>query len=239
MFTLCLLWLWASTASAQFAYIGAAGPMPGSCVQLTPNEPYAEGIAYSTRKVDLGRDFTIALDIFLGEDDEGADGITFVLHNDPRGLEAYGTWGECMGYGRWNADVPYGNFIAPSVAVEFDTYYNPRQGDPETDHVAYLENGSSRHQDYWPPNSYLNLEDGRLHAFRFEWHMAEKSVHVYIDNQLAVNLRRDIVTNVFNNNPEVYWGFTASTGRKSNLQYFCLRQITEGPLYDVIPKKAK
>ncbi len=219
-----------TTLCAQFIYLGAAAPMPGGCVQFTPDEPYAEGIAYAQNKLDLTRHFEIGLDIFLGHDDLGADGITFVLHNDPRGYDAYGTYGECMGYGRWSPYSNYGDFIAPSIAVEFDTYYNPRQGDPFTDHVAYLENGSSYHETFWPSSDSLNLEDGRLHSFRFRWQPATHTVEVWLDGVRAAYVQRDLVKDIFVGATKVIWGFTASTGRKSNLQYFCLRQITQGPL---------
>ena len=103
----------------QFHFLGDARPMDKNCIVLTPDMPYREGIAYSTTRLNLDQDFQIEFDIFLGEKNEdGADGITFVIHNDARAFNAFGTFGECMGYGRWVADVPYGTFIAPSIAVD-------------------------------------------------------------------------------------------------------------------------
>ena len=145
-----LLLLIASSVRAQFYTIGTAQPMDGGCIMLTPDYPYAEGIAYSTTFLDLNYNFEIEFDIYLGDKDEyGADGITFVIHNDARQFEAFGTFGECLGYGKWSPEAVYSAHISPSIAVEFDTYQNPQQNDPESDHVAFLTNGISRHEHFW------------------------------------------------------------------------------------------
>ncbi|MDF9799056.1 hypothetical protein OKW21_004319 [Catalinimonas alkaloidigena] len=215
---------------AQFELRGTADYMPSGCIMLTPNEPYAEGIAYSTNKLDLSDYFEIEFDIYLGDKDEyGADGIAFVIHNDPRGYNAFGTYGEGIGYGRFNPAFASGNFIAPSVAVEFDTYYNPIQNDPISDHVAYLENGSSFHENFWNGgDDDFDMEDDSMHNFRFSWNPETKEVIVKLDNAIVFQGTRDLVQDIFDGNTEVIWGFTASTGRKYNLQYFCFRRIAYG-----------
>ncbi|CAN0485445.1 unnamed protein product, partial [Phaeothamnion confervicola] len=48
----------------------------------------------------------------------GGDGLAFVLQRDPRGAAAVGGTGAQLGYGG----------IAESLAVEFDTWYNPPSG---------------------------------------------------------------------------------------------------------------
>jgi hypothetical protein len=212
--------------SAQFHMLGNAEYMDGGCIQLTPDRPYSEGIAYNTQKLDLSFNFEISFDIYLGDNDEGADGITFVIHNDPRQFEAYGTYGECMGYGRWNPEYLYGNYIAPSIAIEFDTYQNARQNDPQSDHVAYLENGTNYHKRYWNnKNANYNLEDGEMHSFRFRWQPETQQITAYIDGKIAYEGKRDLINDIFGGKTNVIWGFTASTGRKHNLQYFCLRRL--------------
>ncbi|TAH18767.1 MAG: lectin [Cytophagales bacterium] len=212
---------------AQYHLIGDAAYMNPDCIQLTPDVQYSEGIAYYKTKLDLANYFQVEFDIYLGDKDEGADGITFVIHDDERQYEAYGTWGECMGYGRWNYDVLYGTYIAPSIAVEFDTYYNRRQNDPPCDHVAYLENGTNFHIKYWNnKDENFNLEDDYLHNFRFQWEPDTKQVTVYLDDRIVYRGIRDVVKEVFGGQTQLIWGFTASTGRKHNLQYFCLRTLT-------------
>ena len=221
------------TAQSQFYYLGNAQPMDDECILLTPDEPYSEGIAYSSSTIDLTNNFMIDFDIFLGEKDEGADGITFVMQGDARGFEAFGTYGECMGYGRWNPEYPYGAYIAPSLAVEFDTYYNPTQNDPEADHMAYLENGTNYHFiDVKAPIEPGNLEDGRLHNFVLRWNATNKILRVWLDGELRFEINKDLFVEIFEENTNVIWGFTASTGRKHNLQYFCLRKFAQAPAFE-------
>lgn len=210
----------------QFFMLGNADYMEGGCIQLTPDKPYSEGIAYNNAKIDLNYSFEISFDIFLGDKDEGADGITFVIHNDVRQFEAFGTYGECMGYGRWNPEYAFGNYISPSIAIEFDTYQNERQNDPMSDHVAYLENGTNFHTKFWNnKNSNFNLEDGNVHSFKFRWVPETKQIIVHLDGNVVYQGQRDLINDIFEGQSDVIWGFTASTGRKHNLQYFCLRRL--------------
>jgi len=210
---------------AQYIMLGDSREMKNGCIQLTSDMPYAEGIAYNENKLDLSRYFQIEFDIYLGNKDEGADGITFVMHNDPRGFGAFGNWGECMGYGRFN---PFGNgnAISPSIAIEFDTYQNPWQNDPESDHIAYLQNGISMHENYWNGDDLnFDLEDDRLHSFFFRWDPKEKNITVIFDGNIVYNGKKDLVPDIFSGKTQVIWGFTASTGRAHNHQYFCLRRL--------------
>ena len=222
LFTLGCLLVWL-VSSAQYRTIGDAAPM-GDCIRLTPDEPYSEGIAYNTSRLDLNNTFEIEFEIYLGnKNDLGADGITFVMHNDPRGFEASGSYGEGMGYGNMGRG---GSWIAPSVAVEFDTYQNFTQNDPSYDHVALLVNGVNLHPGEWKEEAEgLNLEDDRLHNFRFRWNPTDQSIRVNLDGRVVYQGKKDLINAVFGGNTKVIWGFTASTGRKYNLQYFCLKRL--------------
>lgn len=209
----------------QFHLTGTAQDMGNDCIRLTPDEQYMEGLAYHTTKLDLRNFFEIEFDIFLGDKEEGADGITFVIHADNRGYDAYGTWGECMGYGRWSKNYVAGNYISPSIAIEFDTYQNYRQNDPSCDHVAYLENGTNYHTNYWNnKDNTFNLEDNYLHNFRFRWEPDLQQITVLLDGATVYKGKRNLVRDVFGGQTQTIWGFTASTGRKHNLQYFCLKR---------------
>jgi len=123
-----------------------------------------------------------------------------------------------------------GNWIAPSVAVEFDTYQNHNQNDPPYDHVALLVNGINLHPDDWKEiSNYPNLENNKLHAFRFRWNPADQSIRVHLDGRVIYQGKRDLINKVFKGKTKMIWGFTASTGRKHNLQYFCLKRLAAKP----------
>lgn len=233
--TFLLLLTISAHANAQYHYLGNAQPLDNECILLTPDEPYSEGIAYNQNTIDLNYDFVIEFDIYLGFKEEGADGITFVMHADPRGFQAFGTYGECMGYGRWNPEYPYGAFISPSLAVEFDTYYNPTQNDPEADHMAYLESGTNYHFiDVKKPIEPGNLEDDQLHSFILRWDSSKKILKVWLDGTQRIEVQKDLLNEVFKGNTEVIWGFTASTGRKHNLQYFCLKKFANNSNHNAV-----
>jgi hypothetical protein len=230
--TLTILILLTFPALAQYKLIGDGAYMDNGCIRLTADEPYSEGIAYNSSKLNLNHPFEIEFDIYLGDKNEwGADGITFVIHDDERGFEAFGTYGECLGYGRWRKEYLGGNYIAPSIAVEFDTYYNAPQNDPFCDHVAFLTNGTNNHETAWTNNSdTLNLEDDYLHDFRFSWNPKSKKIAVYLDGNIAFQGNIDLINEIFRGKTSVIWGFTASTGNKYNLQYFCLKRLAYASL---------
>ncbi len=91
------------------------------------------GAAYFTEPLPINADtsfqtrFQFQLD--GGQQAVGADGFTFIIHNDPRGLDAIGGGGGGLAQ----------NGILNSVAVEFDTYQNA--GDINNNHLAINLNG--------------------------------------------------------------------------------------------------
>src|SRR5262249_44700051 len=81
---------------------------------LTPNASTKHGSFMSPQRVDLTKTFDITFDINVGNNDNGADGMAFVLHNDPLGDQALGGLGGNLGM--------FG--INNGVGIEFDTYQN-------------------------------------------------------------------------------------------------------------------
>ena len=62
----------------------------------------------------------------------GADGFAFVLHDNADRTHAIGNPGKSIGYGG----------ISNSIAFEFDTWWNPTNGDLFTDHVSIQSKGT-------------------------------------------------------------------------------------------------
>jgi hypothetical protein len=102
----------------------------GGCYQLTDalhGDRYyelapAKAAIWNQTKIDLSTCFQMKYKVNFGNRNVlGADGMTFVLHNDPRGFNAIGGSGGDLGAGgRGSTGAP----VSPSLGIEFDTYFN-------------------------------------------------------------------------------------------------------------------
>ncbi len=139
----------------------------------------------------------------------GADGITFVMHNDPAGPAALGALGDGIGYAG----------ITKSVIVEFDTYTNSYYGDPNDNHVAVQKNGDPNHSGAnriaLISNPGVTLKSGNPVWLWVEYTGATRNLRVFLANSATrptspiVNETVDLPAIV---GPQMYLSFTGSTG---------------------------
>ena len=196
--------------------------LSGDIVTLTPDALSQNGSVWGKMRINLDYDFKVTSSIYLGTDDGGADGIAFVLQ--PLSSNA-GSSGGGMGY----------QGISPSYAVEFDTYYNGGADPTSNDHIAIVKNGEGSIAAHSPYSARSNLEDGNWHDAIFEWNATTKYFKVTYEGSVLFNVNIDLTSSVFNNNSNVYWGFTAATGGCKNLQrvdiseYCCSRAASTPP----------
>lgn len=106
--------------------------------------------------------------IYQGSGGDGAHGMTFVLHNDPRGESAIGSTGSGLGYGG----------IDNSVAIEFDTK-NSNNGDPNDNHIAILTGGRAGIHVALEPNPGLDFNG-----------VGSSGFYVWVDYNGATDLLR-------------------------------------------------
>jgi Ca2+-binding RTX toxin-like protein len=164
---------------------------------VTPNAELQHGSVMSDVRVDLGETFDLTFQINVGADDNGADGMGFVLHNDPLGHNALGGLGGAMGMVG----------ITNGIGIEFDTFDSADDpNDIANDHTAFdnLAGGSlTAVQDLG------NIEDGL-------WH----EVHVVSDGQtisytfdgVAMSSLSLAVAETYLGSQYAYFGFTGATG---------------------------
>jgi len=178
----------------------------------------------------LNEPFEVELDLMFGSSDKGADGIVFIFH--PK--LAQGFQGGGMGFAG----------LKPSLGIEMDTYENHYMGDPSFDHIAMMKNGSVRHNRELSKPIQLhplsgNVEDGKKYRVKIIWNPAGHNLKVYFDGHQRIDSYTDIVSEIFNNNSVVYWGFSAATGGSYNKQEVCLEKLdfTTVDFFDSLEKK--
>lgn len=198
----------------QYILNGSATQDNCNCYTLTPQQFTQNGSVWNSNKINLNNPFDFNFNIFLGcQDANGADGMVFILQPISTSL---GSSGEGMGF----------QGITPSIGVTLDTWQNANNNDPVFDHISIQTNGNPTHgADLAGPvqiiNGNDNAEDCAWHNLRISWDPVTKWFRSYVDGLLRVEAQVDIITTIFNNDPNVYWGFTAATGGASNLQQFC------------------
>lgn len=199
----------------------ATDTLPASALLTSPAQ-FSYGAVYLGSQQNLNQALTYEFDIMLGHSDQGADGMVFMLHNDPRGQLAHGDVGMGLGYAYSPNAQDHMNSnssqVTNSIAIEFDTYQNSSKSDPAEDHVALVTNGNNKHSDF--PSTYLkklsNIEDGQFHRFRFEWDPTQNRIRVLLDQVLKLDINIDI-RNIIGGSV-AYIGFSATTGAMVNEQ---------------------
>lgn len=182
----------------------------GSGVTLTTAANSEAGSAWNAVCINLSQDFNMSFQAYFGAA-AGADGMDFVLQNDPRGTAALGAGGGNKGYSGASA-------ITPSMAFDLETYSS--NGTLRT-----LENGNTTAtcgyvQGSCPYIFPATVTDNAEHSFQVAWSAASKTLNLYFDGRLVDSYQRDLVASVFGGNSCVFYGFTAGTGGSNNLQYF-------------------
>ncbi|MEC7120302.1 MAG: hypothetical protein VXW65_10415, partial [Pseudomonadota bacterium] len=95
--------------------VGSAALLGGQVIRLTSDTTNQTGAAWSTYRADLTQAFDFSAYVNVGSKDvNGADGITFVFHNDPRGFTAIGQPGRSIGAG---FDTSLNGAITPSFII--------------------------------------------------------------------------------------------------------------------------
>jgi gliding motility-associated-like protein len=206
-----------SSTQAQFFLNGNAVATNDSCYQLTSAVNWEAGSLWNGQKIDLNSSFDLLVDLFLGcEDMQGADGMVFGLQPISTSI---GSGGGAIGFGD----------VEPALGVEFDTYQNLDFGDPVFDHITIIRDGIVNHT---LPQGALagpvqanlnspNIEDCQYHAMRITWNADTQTFSVYLDCELRLSYTADIVNEIFNGDPLVFWGFTSATGGLNNRHEVC------------------
>ena len=207
----------------NFVTNGSASFVGGSCYQLTPDASSLAGSIFSENTIDLTQPFSDDATFFFGcKDANGADGIVFILATSNTAL---GGGGGGLGY----------EGITPSIAVEYDYYFNGNFGDPSADHMAVISMGSVDHtlpSNLVGPTTIPNIEDCSDHCFAVAWDPITQTLTCVLDEE-TIFYTGDIVNTIFGGTTQVYYGFSSGTGGLSNNHRVCFGPPQLSPMADL------
>jgi hypothetical protein len=191
------------TMNGNASYLGSS-----DVFRLTADTKMVGGSIMSNERILLTHDFSISFNVFLGGRDAGADGMTFILHNDPRAADAIGGRGGALGAAG----------ILNGLAIEFDTFNGgAAAGDLVTDHAAFLDTDGG-FRPLVAPTNLGNIEDGRWHSVNVTWDVDTQTLSYVFDGNpaLSSSLTRNRVNDFFGGSDSVHFGWTAANGGLSN-----------------------
>ena len=205
-----------SVVDSPYHINGSAFKENCNCYTLTPNQLTKSGSVWNINKINLNESFEFSFEVNLGcTDANGADGIVFVLQPISTNI---GTTGEGLGF----------EGIRPSIGIALDTWQNQNLNDPAYDHISIQRDGDNNHNSAnnlagpVPISAFNdNFEDCQWHILKIRWNANIGVLTTYIDNVERVSDTINLVKDVFNNDPMVFWGFTGATGGAMNHQRFC------------------
>lgn len=238
-------------AHPYFDLAGDASAGSGlECVVLNTNTSSQLGCAWEkTNPIDFSTNFSRSYFVNLGNNDGGADGMTFVMHNDPRGGCACGDFGDAIGAGG----------ITNSLIIEIDTYLNTEDrddgmpsvlcaGGPDPDHLDIWLNGDLNPAGISCPGSPgarivpnavalmdggvpYNVENGLDHLFQVDWVAGTPGTLTATLLDASGTTTYGTISyafsplTIFGTNTPLS-GFTAATGGFSNLHSFCIPPVS-------------
>ncbi len=172
------------------------------------------GSAMSAVRLDVRQNFTIGFELNFGANDFGADGIGFVLHNDPRGAATQGWGGANLGL----------MSIVNGLGIAFDTYQNADRGDIVNDSASFADTDGLTQT---ARIDLGNLEDGLAKNIVVSWNAATQTLS-YTLNGAAIGSVTDaaFAATYFGGSNYVYFGFSAATGGAFNAQSVKLTSLT-------------
>ncbi len=213
----------------------------GRLLRLTPDEHSKAGSAFLPTPFALGVNTTfhshfafqiggVRANNGRTDNDNGSDGLAFVIQNDPRGASAIGNTGEGLGFGINLTSGSPVSPISPSVAIEFDTFPMPFT-DPDGNHIGLIFNGNvDQHQAMFSPGFFLN--NGAPRYVWIEYVGITKRLKVFINTvdskpaTPAISKTLDLAAKL---GKKAFFGFTAGTGARFNSHDILAWELDVGP----------
>lgn len=189
-----------SGADLGMITLGHASALTAGSWRLTPATTQQVGGIATSGRLDLRDDLRVTFEANFGAT-QGADGIGFSLHADPRGAEALGYTGS--GFGVVG--------VQRSVAIEFDTHANP--GEMANDHAMLFTTAPSgaiaTRRDAVDLGE---LENGAWHVIEVVWNAESRSLSYSVNGVVRDSLVSDLVGGIFGGGNFVHLLIGGATG---------------------------
>ncbi|MCL1875768.1 MAG: InlB B-repeat-containing protein [Synergistaceae bacterium] len=219
----------------------AYDPYYQNVILLNEDREYQCGAAWANDTIDLTKPFKIETYVYMyhksgnNEKDE-ADGITFTMHNDTRGLKAFSHTGGTIGAGLGVYGV---NYIKKALSIELDVIGNSINSgsdecvnDPvkyKAPHIAVVTPAAkiqnNDHKNYtsftltnkWYPFNISWTPSGS--GGKLDYSFDGKSYSYTVSN-----------TSTQFGGTKVYWGFTGTTGIYSQINAVAFKELPQDKL---------
>jgi gliding motility-associated-like protein len=219
--------------TAQATFGGTTTELGSGCYQLTGLVTFSGGYVYEQTPLNLNDPFDLTIPISLGDNNGGADGVTFVLRGDITTFPLIGSSGGAIGF---SASA----FASNALGVEVDTWQNVEFGDPVEDHIGIFRDGLN---DHTSTNALAgpiqadandpNVEDGAQHNLRIVFDPIVPELQVYFDCTFRLSYTGDLIDSIFNGDSLVHWGILGTTGGGVNTHTMCMPEPLNNLINDL------
>jgi hypothetical protein len=186
----------------QYVLIGSA-KIVGGDIQLTTSEEWLAGACWYKNKLEVEHGFEVEFQMIINQNagwqEKGADGLAFVISNDPKGLSV-GEPGEGIGY----------QGFSNCLVVEFDIFDNTEGGD---NHVSIQTNGKGKVTRFNDYSIAINHKIPELQNVvrKVKINYDFKYMRVYIDDKLYLKKTVHLEKIIKLDKGKAWIGFTAAT----------------------------
>jgi hypothetical protein len=170
--------------------------------------------AFFNNKINFCGDFTASFVYQAQGADTSlfADGVTFMIQNDPRGINAVGGFGGGLGYGNQNGGTP----ITNSIAIEFNNY----RGSGNVG-FQFNRNGVVTLNNYTSTNP-INFRNQNPVLVQINYHKTLNNIVLTLTDQVTKSVYSTTINNInFTTSlggTAGYVGFSGGTGGQNSIQ---------------------
>ncbi len=198
-------------------------------LRLTPASPNLSGGAWFTTKQGVQAGFQTTFDFALAGGQGASDGFAFLIQNTSASA-LFGP-GARLGYGGFGSES---GGIPNSIAVQFDTFQNSENNDPNGNYISIqsrgtLPNSTNHLYTLGEATASTPLSGGIVHHVEIGY--VPGSLSVYFDHASVplVNVAVNLATLLSLDNGQGFAGFTAGTGQGYQNQDILNWQFSEVP----------